>query len=882
MMKYPKLKSKLTKRFIAVISIPLIVMATVVIALYYWSLERQILHYNLHYTEFISKLTVSALEEAEHRLEGLSLNLNDNAMSSAVYQKTIAHMVNTNKSLLEVRVLDHNFHIKSIIPNRPEMLGFDMSGVKYVRQAQDTGNTTWSKAYLSVVSGTPVASLVVPYSRGTVVATFDFNVIYQISESYHDDLGSLQIAVIDHGGTIIAHTIKQKVEQREWEGQSHILRRAITENRYEVTSISIGNQILTGKIVSKTGWLIVLYQDKKIFTSVVRQMSMLLVIASIFFIIIGVYVALKTSQGVFSFFDRHISDIKLLASGKYDKKKATEQYVELRNIDSLFLKTSQQISSREHEVKQLNKQLGEKLVLAENALRKQAEAEDNLVVSHNTLRAVLDGINMAIFVADFDTHEILFLNKYLKEQLGSDVTGKACWQALRNEDKECGTCPNSHLLDSTGQPTEGHVRQGENPITKKWSIYNDKAIPWLDGRYVKLQIATDITEVKQMEEELRQAHKMEAIGTLAGGVAHDFNNILAAIIGYSELATDDIPGDHPAADSLKSILTASNRAKNVVQKLLAFSRKTAPEKAVIKLSALLDESLNILKATLPTSIDIRVETSENEGLVLADPTELQQILINLISNAAQSIEQNIGSIEISLNEIDLLDEPWGVDNKIFVGKHVELTIIDSGEGMSQQTISKIFDPYFTTKEVGKGTGLGLAIVHGILKSHNGAISVSSQSGRGTTVKIILPSCSEKMPPVEIFPEENKLHVQGERILLVDDDESILKMTTSMLERLGYRVYPQLNSEDAYNAFAADPYSFDLLFTDMTMPQMSGLTLSEKVFEIRNDIPIVICTGNRDRLEAKVDSLKISACIDKPFAKTEMEKVLRDLLDSDRK
>ena len=273
--------------------------------------------------------------------------------------------------------------------------------------------------------------------------------------------------------------------------------------------------------------------------------------------------------------------------------------------------------------------------LADITERKQAE--DALHKSHERLLAVLNSIDATIYVADMQTYEILFMNRYMINSFGRDMTGKVCWEVFRGDSGPCSNCPNKQLVDDNGKATDVYVWQDQNPITGKWYINYDRAIEWTDGRLAKIQIATDITEMKQMEDQLRQAHKMESIGTLAGGIAHEFNNMLGIIIGNTELAIDDVPEWNPAKDCLEEIRTASLRAKDVVRQIMSFSRKTPATRIPVQISTIIQESLKLMRATIPTNIEVNQEILCKDEMILANPTEINQILLNLCSNAVHAM-----------------------------------------------------------------------------------------------------------------------------------------------------------------------------------------------------------------------------------------------------
>jgi signal transduction histidine kinase/CheY-like chemotaxis protein len=476
------------------------------------------------------------------------------------------------------------------------------------------------------------------------------------------------------------------------------------------------------------------------------------------------------------------------------------------------------------------------------------------------------------------TYEILFMNKNMIKTFGRDMTGEICWEAFRGESEPCLHCPIDQLFDKNGPSGDVHVWQAKNPKTDRWYINYDRVIEWIDGRFVKLQIATDITDFKRMEEELRQSHKMESIGTLAGGIAHDFNNILSIILGNTELGLTDTPDGGPGKTNLQEIKTACLRAKEVVSQLLNFSRKTELTREPQNLSLLIEESVKLLRSSFPSNIRIIEKISRTSNLVLADATQIHQVIINLCTNAAQAMSEKGGKLEIHLKDINLETKRGGKFRRLIPGIYQELMIKDTGTGIDPKIYNKIFDPYFTTKEFGKGTGMGLAVVHGIIKNHNGSFFVDSLPGKGTSFSVFFPAVEKYETPARPAPPKKIMPKGSERILFVDDEKPIVEMTSEILQRLGYRVEGRTHPEEAIQEFKANPFSFDLVITDMTMPQTNGIELSKTLKKIRPDLPIIICTGHSSLLD--VDMAKkagISAHATKPVSMTEIATLIRDVL-----
>jgi PAS domain S-box-containing protein len=393
-------------------------------------------------------------------------------------------------------------------------------------------------------------------------------------------------------------------------------------------------------------------------------------------------------------------------------------------------------------------------------------------------------------------------------------------------------------------------------------------------------IVRDITSQKKIEAQLRQAQKMEAIGTLAGGIAHDFNNILGAIIGYTEIADLQVPKDSKAKESLKEVLNAGRRAKDLVKQILAFSRKGEQERIPIQIGPIVKEALKLLRSSLPTTIEIRQNIKSDTGIVEADPTQIHQILMNLCTNAAHAMREKGGILEVAIRNVEVGD--WDSEFgqlDIPPGNYLRLTVSDMGQGMTPEVLERVFEPYYTTKEKGEGTGLGLSVVHGIVKNYGGTIRAYSELGKGSTFHVYFPVIRE---PAEEVPETDKvapIPTGNERILFIDDEQSLAQLGKEMLERLGYKVTTRTSSTEALDLFKAKPDQFDLVVTDMTMPNMTGEKLAGELMKVRSDIPVIMCTGFSGRIsEEEAKEIGIKAFVMKPLVMRDLAKTVRDVLD----
>ena len=390
---------------------------------------------------------------------------------------------------------------------------------------------------------------------------------------------------------------------------------------------------------------------------------------------------------------------------------------------------------------------------------------------------------------------------------------------------------------------------------------------------LQMFIYEDLTERKLLETQLVQAQKMEAMGGLAGGIAHDFNNILSAIMGNAEIALYHLQGQPSVRYSIEQILKASQRARDLVRQILAFSRQTAQELRPVEVGSIVREALKLLRATLPASIEIRLNQTASNDTIMADPTQIHQVLINLCTNAQHAMSESGGVLEIGLSNLEPDSSMLEDHLDLTPGTYLKVSVSDTGQGMPPETLDKIFEPYFTTKEMGVGTGLGLTVIHGIVKNLHGVIMVASTPGQGTRFDMLFPSAATLNS--QDREDKSQVLLGTERVLFVDDEEFLADLGGRMLEQLGYEVNVQTDSLEALKLFKSRPHDFDLIITDMSMPKMSGDKLAQQILLVRPDIPIVLCTGFSTMIdEASARKLGIKGYLMKPFVTQQMAKAIR--------
>ncbi len=431
--------------------------------------------------------------------------------------------------------------------------------------------------------------------------------------------------------------------------------------------------------------------------------------------------------------------------------------------------------------------------------------------------------------------------------------------------------------------SQGEVWRGRfSNLKKDGTIFEEEAtispIKRSDGRIRNyMAIKRDVTKEVALQGQLFQSQKMEAIGTLAGGIAHDFNNIIFAMIGYTELALDEQPEDSESHHYLEQVLDAGMRAREMVKQILTFSRQSEPQRKLLDLAPIIKEGLKFLRASIPPTIEINTKIETSHGLVEVDPTQIHQVLMNLCTNAVYAMKDTKGVLSVELSSVEMGKEILKTNMSLIPGKYVRLAVSDTGLGIAPDIMGRIFDPYFTTKKLGEGTGLGLSVIHGIVTAHGGTITVKSQPGLGSTFEIFLPVRKSESEFDVRLPDEPCPSGSG-CVLFVDDEQTIVELGEAILESLGYAVVAVMNPIQALEIVRSNPKRFDLVITDLMMPKMTGLELAHEIKALRQDIPIIVCTGyGNDFTPEQAEESGIKSVILKPISKRELARSIREVM-----
>ena len=501
--------------------------------------------------------------------------------------------------------------------------------------------------------------------------------------------------------------------------------------------------------------------------------------------------------------------------------------------------------------------------------------------SRQIMLAVLEGIDANVFVSDVVSHEILYMNRHMMEQFGDDLTGRLCHQALHRLDNPCPQCTNSTLIDQRNRPTGPKVWSDFNPVTERWYMHFDRTVEWIDGRSVNLQVATDITELKETEEkraaleaQLRQAQKMEAVGSLAGGIAHDFNNILQAIGGYVQLLEMNDKLGQEERRVIERIARSVGRAADLVQRLLAFGRKVEPSLGPVDLNRSVAQTADMLRRLIPKMIAIEVESTVKPAMIMADAGQIEQILLNLGVNAGDAMSKG-GRVTITINQEEIGPDSSPETANLAPGQYIRLTVADEGPGVAEKDMEHIFEPFYSTKELGQGAGLGLAVVYAIAAGHSGRVTCRNRRRGGAEFSVYLPvyrgEPAEPEPEPAAAPEQPRTTT---KVLLVDDEVPVLETGAALLENLGCQVFTAESGEAALEFMEQNSDAVQVIILDLGMPGMGGRQALARFRAEHPDKPVIVASGySNEATQTEVIKAGAVAFMAKPYRAAQLAELI---------
>jgi PAS domain S-box-containing protein len=807
---------------------------------------------------------------------------------TALAEKHTAVIEEKLKSLLDIFpkfenglfILDQNGKLWVDYPRHPSVRGKSFAYRQYFKMTMQEHRGIIGSPYRSARTGKPVLTFtaLLKNSQGRLLGLLGCSVqltspnalegirLTRIGESGY-------IYVYDTTRLMILHPKDKRVLERDVPPGANKLFDAAIDG-FEGVGETVNSRgipmLLSLKRIPGTDWILGAQQPQREALAPIRNARKTIIYCIFAAVLIAVIIGALAIRGVTQPLQRLREAVMLFDVEDYTTKNSgvdkTELYKKIESING------------EGEIADLAKTFKEIL-----------ERLDRTVVSlkgsARDWERTFDSVSEAIFLLDRN-NIIIRLNQSAAEQLNVDYSGAIGRQFEDLVEKADIYSEFYSDLHKEAPEKTDLVRLKRSATARICEMTQTPVYNEAGDAIGTVRVLKDITsrlqaeeDKKRLEAQLKQAQKMEAVGTLAGGIAHDFNNILSAVIGYTEIALEDVTENTLLKKNLKEVLKAGERARELVNQILAFSRHSEETLKPLKVKIILKEALKLLRASLPSTIEI-VQNIESEACVLASPTQIHQILMNLCTNAGHAMQERGGSLDVSLTDVELDSRFTSQNPGASPGPYLKLTVRDTGHGIPPEVQDRIFDPFFTTKGIGEGTGMGLAVVHGIITNYGGIIQIESQAGKGTTFDIFIPII-EKETDIQAAEQSSVPH-GSERILFVDDEEIMVDVGRQMLERLGYRVTVKSSSVEALSLFKARQDEFDLVITDMTMPILTGDRLAVKLMAIRPDIPVILCTGYSAQVsEEKAKSLGIKAFVMKPLVRISLANTIRRVLDENQ-
>ncbi|MBF0277037.1 MAG: response regulator [SAR324 cluster bacterium] len=871
-MKHLSLKTTLIWSFVFVAAIPLIVTSIWVSRELELEIEKETAEKNNLLTASIVKEVEQFIEMAVLHLEQVADLYDQGMIVSEKIDEYFELLVHHDDIFDSVEIISPQGYIANIFPFDENSIGLDVSNQNYFQEYLKTKAIYWSKISISLQTGEPTLTLSLPISEGILLGHLNLSSLSRITDRFK--LGIRDFAQItDNRGNIIAGPDKALIRERYNASYLKPIQEGLTGNsgtyQYQFNETEWTASVA---IVASNGWIVTYSQPTEDIVAPVEAMESLVLSGLVAAILTAAFIAAICLRYLLTPLNYLVEESKGITQGNFSARFQRGYFPELEQLANALNRMLETIKERE--------------TALQEEVSVRIQAENNLKNNQAHLQAILDHSPFLISIKNTSGDFLLVNQKFdiLEGPSPEEFVGR---NALDFFPKEVAS-----KLWKNDMATLKRESAEEFEIELKhkdgtWHTYSSIKFPLKDEEGKIWGICTfssDISEKKKFEEEktelegqLNQAQKIESIGTLAAGIAHDFNNILAAILGYAELALNEIDEPQLLENDLKEIIQGSRRAKELVEQILVFSRKNELELRPLRAQLIVKEAMKLLRSSIPSTIEIRQNIDPNCKAILADPSQIHQVVMNLCTNAFHAMAESGGLLTVNLNMTQLeADKTEMIPLKS--GSYLKLEISDSGLGISKDILENIFEPYFTTKEKGRGTGLGLAVVYGIVTRLNGRISVVSQPGKGSTFTIVLPTIYE---PKIADPEEHSTDLPRgkERILFVDDEPSIVQLNQKVLSKLGYQVTAFTHSPDALLLFQKNPEAFDLLITDMTMPKLTGTELAGLIRKTRPNLPIILCSGYSDNFSPEDAQQQGVHFMKKPLNLKDLANTVRKLADS---
>jgi len=778
-------------------------------------------------------------------------------------------------------------------------LGMDLSGLSVLKNIEYLQGPYWSNSFLSPVSGEKSIALIHAVGDKYIIGFINIGYLHSFisARSSRDDTS---IIILDDTGNPVFHPQLEMVEAQ------HSFANISPHKQSQLGNFGTYEFILNATPylgstanIAETKWLVVVVQPLEMAKAPLRSMTRFFVFAAFFSVIIVVILAIRQSGRLLRPLNDLQKNIQAVADGDYQADISRQSYEEFEEVATHFRHMAAAIERRE-QLLEINEERLVSLLEVHN-LKELSESELLQFALEQAVSLTRSEIGYLHMLAE-DERIVTFT-------VWSQNIGEFC----RKNDLSLEMLSELGLGRSSIDERKNIIKNAQNAYggtgeSEKLMVARQLSVPILDGAKIVAVVGVlnkesiyDKTDARQlslyfnhtwdilqqkryekdrgrMAEQLAHAQRLEAIGTLAGGIAHDFNNVLMVILGNAELARDNIDKPERIRQDLDQIYKGALRARDLVNQILAFSRDKAEGLKPLDIRPIVKEAVKLLRSSIPTNIEIQHSIDTESHPVIAEPGQINQLIMNLATNAYQAMSSGEGVLEIRLRFV-VLDSDLYKRGKLAVqaGGYMELTVKDSGKGIPENMVNRIFEPYFTTREKEQGTGLGLAVVHGVVKSLKGAVTVDSEVGEGTVFKVFLP-VAQTVSQTEEQIVTGKLPGGNERILYIDDDESVAMVNSRNLESLGYSVTVFLSSREAFASFSESSERFDLVITDMAMPEMTGDVLSEKILQIRGDIPIILCTGYSETMdENRAMQLGIAEVMMKPITRFDLALTVRKIL-----